>query len=95
MTRGSRTLWGGLVVLVCLLFAVAAVQAQEDEALIQYRQKIMSSNGASMGAIGDIMKNKLPYQNHIMGQSCSLQNIQGEIGNGLFQRIYRIGGVGF
>ena len=37
-------------------------QAQSDEVFVQYRQKIMASQGASMGAINDILKNKLPYQ---------------------------------
>lgn len=75
MTRGSRMLWEGLVVLVCLLCSFAVVQAQEDEALVQYRQKVMQSYGASMGAIGDIMKNKLPYQNHILVHAQDIQRI--------------------
>ncbi|MGE3539984.1 MAG: cytochrome c [Candidatus Tectimicrobiota bacterium] len=75
MTHGSRMLWGSLVVLGCLLCSLAPVQAQDDAALIQYRQKVMASYGASMGAIGDIMKNKLPYQNHIFVHAQDLQRM--------------------
>lgn len=66
MTRVQRNLCRGLVVLIGLVVAVVVVQAQDNDAFIQYRQKVMQSNGANMGAIGDILKNKLPYQNHIM-----------------------------
>src|SRR5262245_65868238 len=65
MTRAQCKLYGCLVVLVCLVFVSVVAQAQDDEAFIQYRQKVMTSNGANMGAIGDILKNKLPYQSHI------------------------------
>lgn len=45
---------------VLLLLAVAFVHAQEDEVFVQYRQKLMSGQGVSMGSIGDVLKNKLP-----------------------------------
>ena len=75
MTRVQRPMWGCLVVLVCLGFLLAVAQAQEDEAFIQYRQKVMASNGASMGAIGDILKNKLPYQGHILIHAQDIQRM--------------------
>ena len=75
MTRVQRNLWGCLVVLVCLVCSLAVAQAQEDEALIQYRQRVMTSNGASMGAIGDILKNKLPYQGHILVHAQDIQRM--------------------
>src|SRR4029453_13237315 len=50
---------------VCLILTSAVIQAQEEEAFIQYRQKVMTSNGANLGAIGDILKNKLPYEQNI------------------------------
>src|SRR5262245_49111072 len=65
MTRAQRNLYGCLVVLVGLVLVSAVAQAQDDDAFIQYRQKVMQSNGANLGAIGDILKNKLPYQSHI------------------------------
>lgn len=75
MTRDSRMLWGSLVGLCCLLGSFVAVQAQDDAALIQYRQRVMSSHSASMGAIGDIMKNKLPYQHHILVHAQDIQRM--------------------
>lgn len=75
MLRGPRMLLGGLVVLGCLVCSLAAVQAQEDEAFIQYRQKVMASHGASMGAIGDIVKHKLPYQGQILVHAQDIQRM--------------------
>ena len=51
MTRAQRSLYGCLVVFVCLILTSVGIQAQEEEAFIQYRQKVMASNGANMGAI--------------------------------------------
>jgi len=75
MARAQRNLYGCLVVCVCLILTSGVIQAQEDEAFIQYRQKVMTSNGANMGAIGDIMKNKLPYQNHIAVHAQEIQRM--------------------
>jgi cytochrome c556 len=75
MTRVQRTLYGCLVVLICVVFASSVAQAQEDDAFVQYRQKVMSSNGANMGAISDILKNKLPYQNHILVHAQEIQRM--------------------
>lgn len=75
MTRVQHNLCGCLAVLICLVFTSAIVQAQEDEAFIQYRQKVMTSNGANMGAIGDILKNKLPYQSHIAVHALEIQRM--------------------
>jgi cytochrome c556 len=51
------------------------VQAQENEAFIQYRQKVMTANGANMAAIGEILKNKLPYQSHITVHAQEIQQM--------------------
>jgi len=75
MTRAQRNLYGCLVVFVCLILTSAVIQAQEEEAFIQYRQKVMTSNGANMGAIGDILKNKLPYQSHITVHAQEIQRM--------------------
>jgi cytochrome c556 len=50
-------------------------QAQEDEAFVQYRQKVMTSIGANNGAIGDILKNKLAYQQHIQVHAQEIQRM--------------------
>jgi cytochrome c556 len=65
MARIRHNLWLLPLFILCLALPLTGAQAQSDEAFVQYRQKIMSSQGASMGAINDILKNKLPYQEHI------------------------------
>jgi cytochrome c556 len=52
----------------CLL-PFGSVFAQSDEAYIKYRQKVMQSQGANMGAIGDIMKEQLPLGGNIAGHA--------------------------
>ena len=65
MARIRHNLWLLPLFVLCLALPLTGAQAQSDEAFVQYRQKIMASQGASMGAINDILKNKLPYQGHI------------------------------
>ncbi|HKI98384.1 MAG TPA: cytochrome c [bacterium] len=48
----------------CLLPFNAAF-AQSDSAFIKYRQHVMDSMGANMGAIGTILKEKLPLKANI------------------------------
>ncbi|MGQ4809039.1 hypothetical protein NKDENANG_02435 [Candidatus Entotheonellaceae bacterium PAL068K] len=66
MISMRQNFWKLLVTLVCLGFPLAGVQAQSDEGVIQYRQKVMQSNSANLGAIGHILKYKLPHQSHIV-----------------------------
>ncbi len=61
MARVQHNLCGGLAVLICLVVTPASIQAQEEGAFVQYRQRVMTANSANMGAINDILKNKLPY----------------------------------
>ena len=75
MARVQHNLCGCLVILICLVFTTAIVQAQDNEAFVQYRQKVMMSNGANMGAIGDILKNKLPYQSNITVHAQEIQRM--------------------
>jgi cytochrome c556 len=73
--RHMRSYMGKLLlVLVALAVPLASVQAQSDEAFIKYRQSVMKSNSANMGAIGAIVKNKLPYQNHIVHHAYQIQS---------------------
>lgn len=62
MTRLHAILAAAVLTFV---IGASAAQAQSDENFIQYRQKVMGSIGANMGAIGDIMKNKLPLTGNI------------------------------
>ena len=75
MARVQHNLCGCLAILICLVFTLATVQAQDHDAFIQYRQKVMTSNGANLGAIGDILKNKLPYQSHITAHAEEIQRM--------------------
>ncbi len=57
----------------CLTFIVTGVSAQDDQAFLTYRQKVMQSIGANMGAVGATLKNKLPYQNNIAAHARGIQ----------------------
>jgi cytochrome c556 len=46
---------------VLCLVVLAVAYAQDDEMVIQYRQKVMAGHGNNISSIGDIMKNKLPH----------------------------------
>ena len=49
---------------LALIFALPAA-AQNPAGVITYRQKIMGSMSGHLGGIGQILKNKLPYKDHI------------------------------
>ena len=70
MTHVRPHLWALLLVLACLTLPFTRAQAQSDEAFILYRQRVMQSNGAHAGAVGEILKNKLAYQSlHIVNHA--------------------------
>lgn len=58
---------------ICLPFLATGVSAQDDQAFLTYRQKVMQSIGGNMGAISAIMKNQLPYQNNIAAHARGIQ----------------------
>jgi len=62
MMKGSRKMVVWIVPLI-LVAVAAVVLAQSEEGAVAYRQRIMSANGASMGAINDILKFKLAVSN--------------------------------
>lgn len=65
---------GYLVVgVVCLVLVATSASAQDDAAFITHRQEVMESLGGHMGAIGAIMKYKLPYQGTIAAHAQALQ----------------------
>jgi cytochrome c556 len=55
-----------------LLLPLHSASAQSDEAYIKYRQKVMGSLGQNMGAIGDIMKEGLPYKENIAHHAAAI-----------------------
>ena len=69
MNVSLRGVFAGSLVVAALVLVTSARGAEDDEAIIGYRQKVMSANGANMGAIGDILKFKLPYEKDIAGHA--------------------------
>jgi len=67
----NRLLKTSLILGTLLLFSLPLFAAT-DQAYLNYRQKLMKSMGAHMGAIGDILKYKLPQQDHIVNHARSL-----------------------
>jgi cytochrome c556 len=63
---------------VLLAASAGSAIADNDEAFIQYRQKIMTANGANCGAIGDILKNQLPYSKDRIAEHAKL--LHGNVG---------------
>jgi cytochrome c556 len=53
------------VLAALLLLTLDGAYAQDDKAFIEYRQKIMQSQLANIGAIGDIMKHNLPFAKNV------------------------------
>jgi cytochrome c556 len=56
---------------ICLL-PFSSAFAQSDEAFIKYRQALMQSQLGNMGAIGEILKEKLPLQANIEGHAAAV-----------------------
>ncbi len=73
MAKVRQNVLNPLVLVVSLFLPLAGVWAQSDQAFVQYRQKLMKSHGAHMGSIGDILKYKLPYQNHIVTHARNIE----------------------
>ena len=59
------------VVLLSLLFFGSSVSA-DSEGLIKYRKNVMESTRSHMGAIADILKNRLPLQEHFADHAKSI-----------------------
>ena len=80
-----------------LFFAVATflavscaglADAQEDEGVVSYRQKLMVSLGTSMGSIGDMLKFKLPNDSkHVAAHANHVSNIGKLIGDAFEKEI--------
>ena len=69
MTMTRFKLWMSVLVVLGLILAVASVFAQskqpKDQHYLTYRQKLMASIGANMGAIGVSLKTGLPSKANI------------------------------
>jgi cytochrome c556 len=62
-----------VLVVLSLALAITGASAQDDAAFLQHRQQVMESLGGHLGAIGAIMKNKLPYQGTIAAHAQAIQ----------------------
>ena len=54
-----------MISIASALLCAPIYASAQNEAVITYRQKVMGSIGANMGAIGDILKFSLPYTANI------------------------------
>ena len=59
------------VILLSLLFFGSSASA-DSEGLIKYRKNVMKSTRSHMGAIADILKNRLPLQEHFADHAKSI-----------------------
>ena len=73
MTQRRYILWTLLLVGLAVMVPLTNALAQSDEAYIENRQKVMQAQGANMGAISGIIKNKLPFQHHIATHAREIQ----------------------
>ena len=73
MSRIRLNVWTVFIVVIFLVLPLTVIQAQEDQAYLTHRQKVMQAVGGHMGAIGAVMKNKLPYTDTIAAHAQALQ----------------------
>lgn len=75
----------GLFFVIATLLAVSCAglaDAQEDEGVVGYRQKLMVSLKTSIGSISDMLKFKLPYDSkHVAAHANNISNIGKLIGD--------------
>ena len=63
------------VSLLLLFFVYGTLSFADSHGIIKYRQNVMKSVSGHMGAIVDILKNRLPLKNHIVDHARSMQQI--------------------
>ena len=61
--------------LLLLIFVYGTVSFADSHGIIKYRQNVMKSVSGHMGAIVDILKNRLPLKDHILDHARSMQQI--------------------
>lgn len=54
-----------IITLAGSLLAMPAIAAAQEDPVITYRQKVMQSIGANIGAISDVLKHMLPHEQNI------------------------------
>ena len=61
-----------LLTIIGSLISISA-SAQDNAALLKYRQNLMKANGMSMGMIGSILKDKLPLTKQITSHATAVK----------------------
>ena len=61
--------------MLLFIFFYAASSFADSHGIIQYRQNVMKSTAGHMGAIVDILKNRLPLEAHIVDHARSMLQI--------------------
>ncbi len=87
MKRMQPTLMALLVGMLGLVLMLTGAQAQNDEHYLGYRQKIMKAMGASMGAIADILKHRLPFAGHIGVHASDISRMSSVVGEAFEKEI--------
>ena len=67
------------LILTLLLLMPSTALAQSPEGTVQYRQNLMSAIGSDMGAIGDILKFRLPLTGNIQTHASNIASNAGLI----------------
>ena len=60
------------VSMLLLIFFYVTLSFADSHGIIKYRQKVMKSTSGHMGAIVDILKNRLPLEDHIVDHARSM-----------------------
>ena len=57
---------GGLLIFLALLFAFPLQAADDNKAVMTYRNRVMGGIGSNMGSISDILKGKVSYSSMLI-----------------------------
>ena len=64
-----------VVSMLLLIYFYGTSSFADSHGIIKYRQNVMKSTAGHMGAIVDILKNRLPLEAHIVDHARSMQQI--------------------
>jgi cytochrome c556 len=67
----------------CLLSCLLAASASADEGAVEYRQHTLSAIGGHLQAIGDILRQKVPYTAHVPAHANAIADLA-EVAETLF-----------
>ncbi len=70
-----KSVLGALAVGLALVGLTAASIAQQPADIVKYRQSIMKSHGAHIGAIVQVLKGEVPYASHVAAHARALHSL--------------------